>query len=130
ATVNGRHNSHINCYNIAAMDPALTEQMKPYTRFRFAFSKKANGHYFANHCRWCDALQGDFYDHNEVGGAFYPEHRDDYGLFGFQPLAGTVRFEGLHGSGVMSRIFSLRAGQTHPDIWEEFCAAVARREKA
>lgn len=127
ATIDGDHYRHLNCSSLTAMDAALEAQMKTYPRFRFAYSKTANGHSFANHCRWCDALQGDFYDHNEPGGAFFPEHESDYGLYGFQPLAGTVRFDGAYGSRVMEEVFKTRRNNTHPDIWETFCERAARR---
>ena len=127
ATIDGDHYRHLNCSNVTAMDAALEEQMKAYQRFRLAYSKTANDHYFANHCRWCDALQGDFFDHNEPGGAFFPQHESDYGLYGFQPLAGIVRFDGGYGSGVMEEVFKVRGGHLYPDIWETFCERAAWR---
>jgi len=36
------------------------------------FSKKAEGSYFMNHCKHCGAKLGDFFMHNEPGGAFFP----------------------------------------------------------
>lgn len=40
--------------------------------FKLGFSKTINSRYWANHCEQCDALQGDFFNHAEPGGAFYP----------------------------------------------------------
>ncbi|WP_320534194.1 hypothetical protein [Robbsia andropogonis] len=40
--------------------------------YRVDFSKTAESNYFINHCRSCDAKLGDFYMHNEPGGAFFP----------------------------------------------------------
>jgi hypothetical protein len=40
--------------------------------YKFGYSKTINGKYWANHCQKCNALQGDFFNHNEPGGAFFP----------------------------------------------------------
>lgn len=40
--------------------------------YKLGYSKTINGKYWANHCQNCNALQGDFFNHNEPGGAFFP----------------------------------------------------------
>ena len=48
----------------------LISQKFPF--YKLGYSKTVNGQYWANHCEKCNALQGDFYNHNEPGGAFSP----------------------------------------------------------
>jgi len=43
-----------------------------YPFYKLGFSKTVNGKYWANHCERCNALQGDFFMHEEPGGEFYP----------------------------------------------------------
>ncbi|WP_126974133.1 DUF5710 domain-containing protein [Gynurincola endophyticus] len=40
--------------------------------FKLGFSKTVNGEYWANHCEFCHALQGDHFNHESPGGAFFP----------------------------------------------------------
>ena len=40
--------------------------------FKLGFSKTIGGKYWANHCEKCNSLQGDFFNHSEPGGPFYP----------------------------------------------------------
>lgn len=49
-----------------------------YPFFKLGFSKTVNGKYFANHCKCCGALQGDFFMHEEPGGEFSPIDMDGY----------------------------------------------------
>lgn len=46
--------------------------------FNTGFSKTVNGKYWANHCEHCNALQGDFFMHDEPGGEFSPIDMDGY----------------------------------------------------
>ncbi|WP_053064247.1 hypothetical protein [Caballeronia mineralivorans] len=48
--------------------------------YRVDFSKMAESSYFMNHCDYCDAKFGDFFMHNEPGGAFFPttEHEASF----------------------------------------------------
>lgn len=117
ATIDGDHYDHINCSNLTAVDDTLKARLETYPQFRLAYSQTMHSRYFANHCRWCDALQGDFFAHEEPGGAFFPLSGSDYDLFGFQPITGTVRFTADHSIGVMEDVFSERCGYTHPDTW-------------
>lgn len=48
----------------------LIQQKFPF--YKFGYSKTINGKYWANHCQSCNALQGDFFNHSEPGGAFFP----------------------------------------------------------
>lgn len=43
-----------------------------FSNYKVAYSKTAEGSYWANHCKFCGALQGDFFLHSEPGGAFFP----------------------------------------------------------
>lgn len=51
---------------------ALNSVQRLTKNYRMAYSKKAGARYFMNHCEHCNATQGDFYMHNEPGGAFFP----------------------------------------------------------
>jgi hypothetical protein len=48
-----------------------------YPFFKLAFSKTVNGKYWANTCVNCNALQGDWFNHNEPDGAFFPCSPED-----------------------------------------------------
>lgn len=49
-----------------------------YPFFKLGFSKAINDKYWANHCKCCNALQGDFFMHEEPGGEFSPIDIDGY----------------------------------------------------
>ena len=49
-----------------------------FPTFKLGFSKTVNGKYWANHCEHCNALQGDFFMHDEPGGEFSPIDMDGY----------------------------------------------------
>lgn len=54
------------------IDAATATQLAAtYPYFRFGHSH-AGGSYWANHCQQCQALQGDFFLHQEPGGPFSP----------------------------------------------------------
>ncbi len=48
----------------------LIQERFPF--YKYGYSKTINRKYWANHCQNCNALQGDFFNHNEPGGAFSP----------------------------------------------------------
>ena len=48
----------------------LINQKFPF--YKLGYSKTVNEKYWANHCMKCNSLQGDFFNHNEPGGAFSP----------------------------------------------------------
>ncbi|RSK45483.1 DUF5710 domain-containing protein [Hymenobacter rigui] len=57
---------------VGYVDEATTAQLAAaYPFFRLGHSR-AGGSYWANHCQHCQALQGDFFLHQEPGGAFSP----------------------------------------------------------
>lgn len=43
-----------------------------FPQFKMGYSRTIGGKYWANHCEYCGALQGDFHMHSEPGGAFCP----------------------------------------------------------
>ena len=45
--------------------------------FRFTYSRTIQGKYWANNCVHCNSLQGDFFNHNEPGGAFCPMSKEE-----------------------------------------------------
>lgn len=45
---------------------------KKFPFYKYGYSKTINEKYWANHCENCNALQGDFFNHSEPGGAFSP----------------------------------------------------------
>jgi len=49
-----------------------------YPFFKLGFSKTVNGTYWANHCKFCNVLQGDFFMHEEPGGEFSPIDIEGY----------------------------------------------------
>jgi hypothetical protein len=48
-----------------------------FSFFKFGYSKTIGGKYWANHCEKCNSLQGDFFNHSEPGGAFFPITEDE-----------------------------------------------------
>lgn len=43
-----------------------------FPHYKLGYSRTVGGRYWANHCKHCGALQGDFHLHSEPGGAFFP----------------------------------------------------------
>ncbi len=43
-----------------------------YSSFKLTYSRTVQGKYWANTCIHCNSLQGDFFNHNEPDGAFFP----------------------------------------------------------
>jgi hypothetical protein len=59
--------------NVRTLPPDLASILsKTYSRYRTTHSHTANGRYYMNHCSACDAKLGDFFLHEEIGGAFFP----------------------------------------------------------
>ncbi len=54
---------------------------KHYPFFKITYSNTLKSSYYTNTCITCGRLQGDFFHHEEPGGAFFPE------LFFDKPLA-------------------------------------------
>ncbi len=53
----------------------LINQKFPF--YKYGYSNHMKSRYWANHCQKCGALQGDFFNHNEPGGAFSPTSIDE-----------------------------------------------------
>lgn len=49
-----------------------------FQNYKIGYSRMAEGSYWANHCKHCGALQGDFHLHSEPGGAFFPLDIEEY----------------------------------------------------
>lgn len=58
---------------VNSLPPRVQKQIRRFTEnFKLAYSKKAGSRYFMNHCQHCGSKFGDFFMHNEPGGAFFP----------------------------------------------------------
>lgn len=49
-----------------------------YPTFKIAYSHSLKERYWVNHCKHCNALQGDFFMHEEPGGEFFPLDVEGY----------------------------------------------------
>ena len=59
--------------NVSYLDEASAALVSgTYPFFRLGYSRAAGCSYWANHCQHCQVLQGDFFQHQEPGGAFCP----------------------------------------------------------
>lgn len=59
--------------NVGCLSPLVAKQILRFTdKFKPAYSKASGTRYFMNHCEHCGAKLGDFFMHNEPGGAFLP----------------------------------------------------------
>ena len=50
---------------------------KRFPFFKLTYSRTIGGKYWANTCAHCKALQGDFFNHCEPDGAFFPTSEDE-----------------------------------------------------
>lgn len=57
---------------VGYVDEASSARLAAAYPFFRPGNSQAGGRYWANHCQQCQALQGDFYLHQEPGGAFSP----------------------------------------------------------
>lgn len=64
----------------------ISHMQKMTKKYRIAYSKKAGVRYYMNHCEHCNATQGDFYLHNEPGGAFFPTDQWDAQRISIYPV--------------------------------------------
>lgn len=60
----------------------MSEKLQSYINESFklykpSYSKTAGGVYYMNHCEHCGAKMGDFFMHNEPGGAFHPVNKHE-----------------------------------------------------
>jgi len=53
---------------------------KKFPFYRYSYSKTINGKYWANNCIHCNSLQGDWFNHHEPDGAFFPCSPEEAGL--------------------------------------------------
>ena len=59
--------------NIKVLSGNLARVLKIHApKYNQDYSQKAGSVYYMNHCQYCNAKLGDFYMHNEPGGAFQP----------------------------------------------------------
>lgn len=95
---------------VDALPPAVLSQMKRYTpNYRRAYSRTAGTMYFMNHCEQCNAAQGDFYMHNEPGGAFCPTDTLEAQSMLLYPIAEP--FEGSGSFGLHSEDYFIHVMQ-------------------
>lgn len=52
---------------------------RQFPDYKMGYSRTVGHKYWANHCKHCGALQGDFHLHSEPGGAFFPLGIEDCG---------------------------------------------------
>lgn len=65
--------------NITFLDKDIQKFLNQnFPFFKLGFSKTIGEKYWASHCNKCNALQGDFFNHSEPGGAFFPVTMEDY----------------------------------------------------
>src|SRR5690242_15529938 len=63
-----------------------------------------------NHCDRCGSLQGDFFLHEEPGGAFVPMNFEQLARIAFMRIDGRIRCDGDVCYGVMDEAFELWSG--------------------
>ncbi len=64
--------------DITYLPPVIVEKIQSkYPFFKLSYSKTIGGKYWANTCIHCKALQGDFFNHCEPDGAFFPTSVDE-----------------------------------------------------
>ncbi|MCS4165212.1 hypothetical protein [Sphingobacterium sp. BIGb0116] len=83
--------------NIIPIDEKLRNLLKTkFSYFRPFFSKTADQEYWANHCVFCNAAQGDWFLHSEPGEAFFPLEESDWKNYLFIDYRNeqTVEFDG------------------------------------
>jgi hypothetical protein len=83
--------------------------------YRLSYSRTAGMKYFANTCGSCGALFGDFYLHDEPGGAFFPDSEEDAARMRVEeiPLRSEIRIAGSPGVGTGDMIIQ-HARRTGP----------------
>ena len=59
--------------NVTYVPKRIAEMIqKEYPFFQYKYSKTIEGKYWGNTCAHCGMLQGDWFNHNEPDGAFFP----------------------------------------------------------
>jgi Domain of unknown function (DUF5710) len=71
-------NTHVSISNLKSVDGRISQYLAKFApNYRMDFSKTQSANVYMNHCHHCGAKLGDFYMHNEPGGAFFPESYED-----------------------------------------------------
>jgi hypothetical protein len=71
-------NHYVSISNLEQVDERIGQYLaKAAPNYRMDFSKTQHARVYMNHCEHCQAKLGDFYMHNEPGGAFYPDSYED-----------------------------------------------------
>ena len=89
--------------NIAELPHELSTYVQQfYSNFGLKFSKTAGGKYFANSCRKCGVISGDFFLHSEPGGPFFPTEPEEAQRLTIEqiPLDHTISVRGCCGYGI------------------------------
>lgn len=64
--------------NLEIVDDRIAQYLSKFApNYRMDYSKTQDAHVYMNHCQYCGAKLGDFYMHNEPGGAFLPDSYQD-----------------------------------------------------
>lgn len=59
--------------NLGNIDSQVEKLIQKYIpEYKPDYSKTVKGFYYMNHCQYCSAKMGDFFMHDEPGGAFSP----------------------------------------------------------
>jgi Domain of unknown function (DUF5710) len=71
-------NTHVSISNLENVDERIGQYLAKFApKYRMDFSKTQSANVYMNHCHHCGAKLGDFYMHNEPGGAFFPDSYED-----------------------------------------------------
>jgi len=87
-------------------EPVLSFIQARFPSFRRKYSKTVGGEYFANTCRRCGVLYGDFYLHDEPGTPFFPTSEEEACSVRLEevPLAGPISIRASLGTGTAEMI--------------------------
>lgn len=71
-------NHYVSISNLEHVDERIGQYLaRAVPNYRIDYSKTQNARVYMNHCEHCQTKLGDFYMHNEPGGAFYPDSYED-----------------------------------------------------
>lgn len=99
--------------NFARIPSAVLEFMQSRNgRFGARYSQMAEESYLANSCE-CGALFGDFYLHNEPGGAFFPESPEEAAKITLAPvpISPPLKFDCACHYGSVGELIQVHAGR-------------------
>ena len=92
--VSGEPLTRFTVSDVWAMDEMLAEQLRPWPTFRKVVDPDGGESHFANHCRYCGALQEDMYLHSEPDEPFFDIPHAAIGSIKLTPLVGTIKLSG------------------------------------